>query len=218
MGLTSETAGTPLTVPGQGQGDVMRSRRFPPRRRDHSEREDVVIPRGPIDPDRPPAGVGLEPSEDDVFRAGRPVRTVRRDRQLDVLAAIALGGGLGSVARYLISTAIPVRPGHFPWATFLINLGGCFALGLLMVFVIEIWPPRRYVRPFAGIGVLGGFTTFSTFAVEVRGLAAHGARALADAYTLNSLVAGVAAVWCGIALARLVAKRPVRRGRKGRSA
>lgn len=154
-------------------------------------------------------------TERDVFRVRR--RPFRRDRQLDVLAMIAFGGGLGSAARFLVSSALPVRPGHFPWATFLINLSGCFVLGLLMVFVVEIWPPRRYVRPFAGIGILGGFTTFSTFAVEIRGLAAHGVWALADAYALNSLIGGLAAVWCGIALARLTTRRPVRRGRKGGS-
>jgi fluoride exporter len=180
--------------------------------RHRGDREDVVMPPGPIDPDSPP--VGLDQSEKDVFRIRRPAR---RPRQLDILATIAFGGGLGSVARYLVSMAVPVRPGHFPWATFLINLSGCFALGLLMVFVVEIWPPRRYVRPFVGIGVLGGFTTFSTFAVETRGLAAHGAWALADAYALNILVGGVAAVWCGIALARLLGRRPVRREREGRS-
>jgi CrcB protein len=140
----------------------------------------------------------------DLVRTGKPVR---RDRRLDVLAVIALGGGLGSVARYLVSTALPVRPGHFPWATFLINLSGCFALGVLMVFVLEIWPPQRYVRPFAGIGILGGYTTFSTFVVEIRGLAAHGAWALADAYALNSLVGGLVAVWCGMTLARLIGVR-----------
>jgi CrcB protein len=171
---------------------------------------------GPIDPDSPPTGpgVGLDEERPDVFRVRRPSR---RSRQLDILAAIALGGGLGSVARYLVTIAIPVRPGHFPLATFLINLGGSFALGVLMVFVLEVWPPRRYVRPFVGIGILGGFTTFSTFAVEVRGLAGRGAWALSDAYALNSLVGGVAAVWCGIALARLVVRRPVRRDREGRS-
>jgi CrcB protein len=165
---------------------------------------------GPIDPDAP---VDVQ-DEQDVFRVGRPAW---RDRQLDILATIALGGGLGSVARYLVSTALPVRPGHFPWATFLINLSGCLILGALMVFVVEIWPPRRYVRPFFGIGVLGGFTTFSTFAVEIRGLAAHGLWALANAYALGSLLGGVTAVWCGIALARLVGRRPVRREREGRS-
>ncbi|MGH3377526.1 MAG: fluoride efflux transporter CrcB [Actinoallomurus sp.] len=153
-------------------------------------------------------------TEQDVFRVGRPAR---RDRQLDILGVIALGGGLGSTARYLISTALPVRPEHFPWATFTINVTGCFVLGLLMVFVVEIWPPRRYLRPFVGVGILGGYTTFSTFAVEIRGLAAHGAWALADAYTLSSLVGGVAAVWCGIALGRFLGGRPVRRVREGQS-
>jgi CrcB protein len=86
-----------------------------------------------------------------------------------------------------------------------------------MVFVLDVWPPRRHVRPFVGIGVLGGYTTFSTFAVEIRGLAGHGAWTLADAYALNSLVGGVAAVWCGIALARLIAGRPIRREKEGRS-
>jgi CrcB protein len=151
----------------------------------------------------------------DVFRARRPAR---RDRQLDILGVIALGGGLGSTARYLISTALPVHPGHFPWATFMINMTGCLVLGLLMVFVVEIWPPRRYLRPFVGVGILGGYTTFSTFAVEIRGLAAHGAWALADAYTLSSLVGGVTAVWCGIAFGRILGGRPIRRVREGRSA
>ena len=117
------------------------------------------------------------------------------------------------MARYLVASAMPVHPGRFPWATFTINLGGSFALGVLMVFVLEIWPPRRYVRPFAGVGILGGFTTFSTFAVEIRGLAGHGAWALADAYALSSLVGGVAAVACGIALTRTLGIRR-RRGRR----
>ena len=158
---------------------------------------------GPIDPD-----AAVKDSGADVFRVRRPGR---RDRQLDIVAVIALGGGIGSVARYLISTALPVAPGHFPWATFVINLAGCLLLGALMEFVLDVWPPRRYVRPFAGIGVLGGFTTFSTFAVEIRGLAAHDAWALADAYALSSLVGGVVAVWAGITLARLPGVRRVRK-------
>jgi CrcB protein len=147
---------------------------------------------GPVDPDY---AVDL-PDEQDVAGA-------RPHRRFDVLAAIALGGGLGSVARYLVASALPVHPGRFPWSTFLVNLGGSFLLGVLMVFVLEVWPPRRYVRPFAGVGVLGGFTTFSTFAVEVRGLAADGSWGLAGAYALTSLAGGVAVAWCGIALSRL---------------
>lgn len=138
-------------------------------------------------------------------------RPAGRDRGLDVLAMIALGGGIGSTARYLISQIVPVPPDHFPWATFLINVTGCLLLGLLMALVVEIWPPRRYVRPFVGVGILGGYTTFSTFAVEIRGLAAHRLWALAGAYSLGSLVGGLTAVFCGIALGRLLGRRPVRR-------
>lgn len=164
---------------------------------------------GPIDPDS-----AVDPrGEQDVFRARPDLPRPVRHRQLDVLAAIALGGGLGSVARYLVATGFPVHPGRFPWPTFLINLSGSFVLGVLMVFVLEVWPPRRYVRPFAGIGVIGGFTTFSTYAVEIRALAAHGSWPLATVYALGSLAGGVAAVGCGITLARL----PVRHRREGRS-
>lgn len=144
------------------------------------------------------------------------VRAGRRDRQWRVLAVISLGGGLGSVARYLISQALATSPGHFPWATFTINLSGCLLIGLLMVLVLDVWPPNRYVRPFLGVGVLGGYTTFSTFAVELRNLAAHGAWWTAAAYAVGSLVGGLTAVWCGMTLARLVAGLPLRRARKGR--
>ncbi len=132
-------------------------------------------------------------------------------REIKVLGAIALGGGLGSVARHLLAQAVPARTGHFPWATFITNVSGCFALGLLMVFVLNVWPARRYIRPFFGVGVLGGFTTFSTFAVETRGLADHRAWLLADAYVLNSLVGGLVAVWLGMTAARLIARLPIER-------
>lgn len=170
--------------------------------------------RGSVDPNAVTAVDEPRRPELDVFA----VKAIsRHHRHLTVLAVIALGGGLGSVARYLVSTAIPTRPGHFPWATFWINLSGCFALGLLMVFILDVWPPRRFVRPFAGVGFLGGYTTFSTFAVEVRNLAAHGAWTLADAYLLGTLVGGLAAGWCGIALARLIARLPVMRPSEGKS-
>jgi CrcB protein len=136
-----------------------------------------------------------------------------RHRSWDVLAVIALGGGLGSVARYLLGQAIATPPDGFPWATFAVNVSGCFALGLLMVYVLEVWPPRRYLRPFLGVGFLGGYTTFSTFTVEILQRLRDGAWTLADAYALDSLVAGLVAVWCGLALARLLSGLTVRRGK-----
>jgi CrcB protein len=144
----------------------------------------------------------------------RPARARHRlARQADVLAAVGLGGGLGSVARYLCGQAWPARPGGFPWSTFTVNVTGCFALGALMVYVLEVWPPSRYLRPFLGVGVCGGFTTFSTYAVETRDLAAAGHWAMADAYALDTLLAALAGVWLGMVVARLLSGLPPRRRR-----
>ncbi|WP_308014098.1 fluoride efflux transporter FluC [Streptantibioticus parmotrematis] len=159
----------------------------------------------PVDPD-------LIPDE-----PPKPRRRPQRPRQWDVLAVIAVGGGTGSVARYGLARALPTSPGGFPWATFLTNVSGCFVLGLFMVYVLEIWPPSRYVRPFFGVGVLGGFTTFSTYTVELRGMIALHHWSLADAYALSSLIAGLAAVWTGIVLARRLSGLPVRRGPRRRT-
>ena len=140
-----------------------------------------------------------------------------RSRQWDVLAVIALGGGLGSVARYELGRAWATPAGGFPWATFTTNVLGSLLLGALMVYVVEVWPPARYRRPFLGVGVLGGFTTFSTYMNETRGLIATGHVSLADAYALSSLIVGLAAVWSGVALARRLCGLPVRRGPSRRS-
>ncbi|WP_328708736.1 fluoride efflux transporter CrcB [Microbispora hainanensis] len=173
-------------------------------RRVRGDREEADLP---VDPD-----VDLRHAPDP-FRTPAPPA---RGRTWDVLAVIALGGGAGAVARYLVGQAFPGPPTGFPWGTFLINVTGCFALGLLMVFVLDVWPPSRYVRPFFGVGVLGGFTTFSTFSVEIVDRVSHGAGVVAGAYAAASLVAGLVAVWCGIVLARTLAGLPVRRGgRKG---
>ena len=71
-------------------------------------------------------------------------------------------------------TVAPYRAGHFPWGTFLVNIGGCLAIGVLMVLVLDVWPSHRYLRPFAGVGILGGYTTFSTYVLESRDLVATG--------------------------------------------
>jgi len=140
-----------------------------------------------------------------------------RPREWDVVAVIAVGGGLGSIARYGIARAWPTPADGFPWATFVTNVLGSLALGLLMVYVIEVWPPARYRRPFLGVGIIGGFTTFSTYMSETRGLLATHHFARADAYALTSLLAGLAAVWTGIALARVACHKPVRRGPRRRA-
>ena len=138
----------------------------------------------------------------------------RLERQWRILAVISVGGGIGSVARYLIEEALPTPVGGVPWATFLINVTGSLALGFLMVYVLEVWPPRRYVRPFIGVGILGGYTTFSTYTTEIRALLAGHAWATGTLYALGSLALGLVAVWAGIVGARYVSGRPLRRGAK----
>ena len=115
---------------------------------------------------------------------------------------IAIGGALGSLARWGLAAALPHQPGAFPWATFLENVSGCLLIGALMVLLAEVWPPSRYLRPFLGIGVLGGYTTFSTYMLDTRALLVTGHPGAAAAYLLGSLAAGLAAVWAGVALLR----------------
>jgi len=110
-----------------------------------------------------------------------------------ILLAVALGGGLGASARYELGLAFAApTPPAFPTVTLAINLAGSLLLGLVLSLILDVWPPTRYARPFAAIGVLGGFTTFSTFVVETDRLAAAGEILPALAYVAASLLGGLA--------------------------
>jgi fluoride exporter len=153
----------------------------------------------PIDPD-------LDRPEDD--RPGYPARRGFRSRlRPRILAAIAAGGALGGAARSLIEQALPNERDGVPWATFGINVSGSLALAVLLVFVLQIWPPTRYARPFAAIGFLGAYTTFSTWMVETAELVAHGRPDVALGYLVGSMLAGLAAVSLGLVLGRAVLAR-----------
>ena len=108
-----------------------------------------------------------------------------------MLTAISVGGVLGALARYGVGELLPQHPHGFPVATFGINVAGCLAIGVLMT-VTE----HRLLRPFLGTGVLGGFTTFSTYAVETRGLLAE-RPVTALLYLFGTLLAAVLATWTG---------------------
>ena len=129
----------------------------------------------------------------------------------DVLAVIAVGGAFGSLARYGVGELLPWRGDGFPWATFIENVSGGFALGFLMVLLLDVWAPHRYARPFLGVGVLGGYTTFSTYLLETRDLVAGDQAATAMAYLFGSLLVGLAAVWLGLGSARLMVRRAQQR-------
>ncbi len=140
-------------------------------------------------------------------RPARPVRARRVEVSPRVLVVVSAGSVVGALLRYLAFTVVPDRSGSFPAVTVGVNVVGCLAIGWLMALALEVWPSRRFLRPFLGVGVLGGFTTFSTFAVDTRGLLADGNVVLALVSVAVSLFAGLGAVLAGLASVRLVVRR-----------
>ena len=126
---------------------------------------------------------------------------------LAAVPAVALGGALGGSARYAVDLLLPSGSGELPEATLAVNVVGSFLLALLLVLVLEVWPPTRHVRPFLAVGFLGSFTTFSTWMVELDQMLADGTTVLAVSYLAASLVAGVGAAVLGLLLGRRLAAR-----------
>ena len=122
-----------------------------------------------------------------------------------VLAVFA-GGGIGSVIRYLITFGVTQRLGPgFPWATFLINVSGSFAIGVAAELTLtRATSAPLPVRLFFMTGVLGGYTTFSTFSFDALQLAGDRAVLLAVAYTAGSVILGIIAAFGGVALVRSI--------------
>lgn len=119
-----------------------------------------------------------------------------------VLAVVAAGGAAGACARYGAALLWPTAAGAFPWTTLLVNAAGCAVIGVFMVLISDVWSVHRLVRPFFGTGVLGGFTTFSTYATDIRGLIDGGQARTALAYLALTLLAALAAVWAGATATR----------------
>ncbi|GAA3534071.1 hypothetical protein AFL01nite_21060 [Aeromicrobium flavum] len=122
--------------------------------------------------------------------------------QPGLLALVLLGGAAGTGVRAALEQASPAASGAWPWSTFAINVLGSFLLGLLVLVLAGVGDEgtRRRLRLALGTGVLGGFTTYSTFIVEVDGLLRDGATGLGVAYALVSVVLGVLAAALGMLL------------------
>lgn len=127
--------------------------------------------------------------------------------QAPVVAVVAIGGAIGACARYAASLAWPARTGGFPWTTFWVNVVGCAVIGGFLVVITETWAAPRLVRPFFGTGVLGGFTTFSTYAVDIQKLVDRGHPATGLAYLAATLLAALTAVALAANATRRVLKR-----------
>ena len=115
-----------------------------------------------------------EPIDPDVDLGIPAQRRELGSRPGAVLTAIAAGGVLGAEARAGLAAALPTAAGGFPVGTMLINVTGCLLIGVLMVLVTEAYRGHPLARPFLGVGVLGGYTTFSGYAVDAQRLLAGG--------------------------------------------
>lgn len=118
---------------------------------------------------------------------------------------VALGGALGSVARYAVGLLIYERMGtRFPYGTFVINISGCFLIGFVLTILdnrMGLPPQWRLAIP---IGFVGAYTTFSTFEYETLRLAQHGQASVGMLYLVLSVVLGYGAVWLGMTAGRVL--------------
>lgn len=118
---------------------------------------------------------------------------------------IALGGALGAIARYWVGSAVSGRMGiKFPYGTLLVNVTACVIIGFSLTYLgkrADLNPAWRYLIP---VGFIGAYSTFSTFEWETLSTMRSGAFFLAALYAGGSFILGLAATWCGIALAELL--------------
>ncbi len=120
---------------------------------------------------------------------------------LPMLLAVAGGGAIGSVARYVIGVVLPRSSGAFPLSTLLINVAGSFLIGLF-ARLFDAPDDHQVLRVALTVGICGGFTTFSTFSAETVALLQQGRAGRAALYVTVSLVAGVVATFAGLMVGR----------------
>lgn len=118
---------------------------------------------------------------------------------------IALGGSLGSIARYWVGSTVADRMGtRFPYGTFVVNITACIIIGFSLSFLaerMELNPAWRFLVP---VGFIGAYSTFSTFEWETYSNLQTGAFLIAGLYVVLSVVLGLAGVWCGVLIARAI--------------
>lgn len=118
--------------------------------------------------------------------------------------AVGAGGCLGAISRFLFGAAFQrLIPSHFPFSTLLINVIGAFLMGLLSGIFLFRYPEKETLKLFCTVGLLGGFTTFSTFSLEALNLFSEGKTGFGVIYMIASVVLCLLAVWLGRAVAQL---------------
>ncbi|MHB1796504.1 MAG: fluoride efflux transporter CrcB [Acidobacteriaceae bacterium] len=118
---------------------------------------------------------------------------------------IAVGGALGSIARFWVGSAVASRLGtRFPYGTFVINITACVIIGFSLTFLAkrtDLNPAWRFLVP---VGFVGAYSTFSTYEWETLSTLRSGAFSMAALYAFSSLFLGLAAVWCGALIAEMI--------------
>src|SRR5271170_6435072 len=133
----------------------------------------------------------------------RQVINIQGGPALDRYLMVMLGGGAGSLVRYVVGTAIMSRAGgSFPLGTVFINVTGSFLIGFIMTILTERLSPHPNLRLLLVVGFLGGYTTFSSFEWETLGLVRDGGWWLGLLNTVGSVLLGYIAVWLGAAIAK----------------
>ena len=123
---------------------------------------------------------------------------------MNAILLVAVGGAVGSVARYLMASSIQTATGwEFPLGTVLVNILGCFLIGVLYVLLIARPDPRQDLRALLMVGVMGGFTTFSSFSLETVTMAMNGNFGGATLNVVISVAACLVGTILGVTLARL---------------
>ncbi len=136
----------------------------------------------------------------DVAPGGSTAHPAVRHSQKAIVLAVGIGGVFGAVARYAVSLAIPTTTGGFPWSTFLINITGSAVLGALLVLLVDQFPRNGLTRPVVGTGVIGAYTTFSTFTYESVRLLEDGQLLEAAGNVAVSVTVGLGAAALGLAI------------------
>jgi CrcB protein len=119
------------------------------------------------------------------------------------IAAIFLGGAAGSLLRVWLAQTATSGVATWPWATFIVNVSGCFALGLIATHLRERSPEAPHWHPLLGTGFCGAYTTFSTMQLELVRMIDHDRFGLAIGYALASVLAGYVAILAGARIVRL---------------
>ncbi len=118
---------------------------------------------------------------------------------------VMIGGAVGAVARYQLGRMLSVSASGWPWHTFAANVFGGFAMGLLAGWLARMGTGGNDLRLLLGVGLLGGFTTFSAFSLEMALMVERGQLVLATGYALASVVLSLVALFAGLGVVRAVA-------------